>query len=191
MWRLYVIPIIGSGSGVADPRHPKYVNEAGLTWSMYDYGQIPWSLCAADVTPAQHGALVANADVTAFPADLATTVGAGLATVQAALEAARLPAGWVTAGTSYSVVARTVAGLMQFAQRYTGLTGQELVPSTINLNTQFGSLTAQRQADLTATANSLSYNTAGLQPTTTLRAILKNLADQWGSRGFVLGGLTF
>lgn len=190
-WRLYVIPIVGSGSGRADPRHPKYVNEAGLAWNAMDYGAIPWALVAADTTTAQHNALVANADVTAFPANLGGTIGANLTAVQNALEAARLPAGWVTAADTYATVARTVAGLMQFAQRYTALSGQELVPSTINLNTQFQALSAQRQADLLATANDLGYSTAGLQPTTTLRAILKNLADQWGARPFALGGLTF
>lgn len=191
-WRLYVIPITGSGSSRLDPRRPAYVVEAGLDWAAMDYGQVPWGLVAANVTTPQHNALVANADVTAFPANLQTTIGANLATVQAALEAARLPAGWVAASDTYATVARTVAGLMQFAQRYTALSGgQELVPASINLNTQFGSLSAQRQADLLATADSLGYDRTGLQATTTLRAILKNLADQWGARPFVLGGMVF
>ena len=191
-WRLYTIPITGSGTNHTDPRRPKYVVEAGVPWAMMDYGAIPWALVAADVTNGQHNALTSNADVTAFPTNLQGTIGGNLSTVVNALEAARLPAGWVNASDTYATVARTVAGLMQFAQRYTAISGgQELVPSSINLNTQFGSLSQQRQDDLLATANSLGYSTAGLQATTTLRAILKNLADQWGARPFTLGGLTF
>lgn len=191
-WRLYQIPITGSGTNHTDPRRPKYVVEAGVPWAMMDYGAIPWALVAADVTNPQHNALAGNADVTAFPTNLQGTIGGNLNTVVNALEAARLPAGWVAASDTYATVARTVAGLMQFAQRYTAISGgQELVPSSINLNTQFGSLSQQRQDDLLATANSLGYSTAGLQATTTLRAILKNLADQWGARPFTLGGLTF
>jgi len=61
-----------------------------------------------------------------------------LSAVQNALEAARLPAGWVAASDTYRTVARSMAGLMQFAQRYTAISGgQPLVLSTAALGASY------------------------------------------------------
>lgn len=192
MWRLYVIPIVGSGSSRLDPRHPQYVNEAGLDWSAMDYGAIPWCLCAADTDTAQDAALTANADVRGLPDNLDQAVGGATTAVRNALEVARLPAGWVTSATTYRAVVRAVAGLLQFAQRYTAVSGgQELVASQAALDLRVNQLSAQRRADLGDAADSLGYDTSAITGTTTVRQALKVLADQWGDRPFVLGGLTF
>src|SRR3990167_9302367 len=129
MLRLYLMPITGAGTSQADPRQPKYTADLGPEWSMMDYGLVPWCIVAAERDDAVHAALTANADVRAVPVDLDSTVGAALSATQTALETARIPAGWVTAGMTWRQVLRPVMGLFQLAQRYHGATGQEIVVS--------------------------------------------------------------
>jgi hypothetical protein len=197
-WALYALPIAGTGANSTDPRRPKYVKEApelaGLQWSMMDYGHNPHCLMAADVSPAQDAFLVAQADVRAIPDDLDSAVGGALNAVQNALEAMSIPAGWVTAGTTWREVVRTVGGLFQFAQRYASIAnGQTFLPAGVNLNNTWGSISAARRTNVTNTAASFEppYSMAGITNGTTIRAALKLLADQWGDRPFVLGGMTF
>jgi hypothetical protein len=93
--RVYLIPTTGTGGVVnsaPDPVRPKYVREAGLSYLQVTYGRQPVALVFTDVTAGQHTALAANGDVVAIPANIDTTVGANLATVQNALEALNIPA---------------------------------------------------------------------------------------------------
>jgi hypothetical protein len=168
VWRLYAIPIIGTGLSRLDPRRPKYVVEGGYPWALMDYGSLPTGLVAADVTQAQHDALT---------------------TVRARLEANRIPTQWVTGATTYRELARFVAGLFQFAQRHTALHAEDIIGSGA-LDGRFRDLDAAQQARIQATATSFGYTlTAGAN--TPMRDVLTQMANQWGAQPFYLGGLTF
>jgi hypothetical protein len=188
-WRLYAIPIVGSGSSRLDPRRPAYVVEAGLLWALMDYGSLPTGLVAADVTQAQHDALAAHADVDAFAADLDTALGAASTTVRARLEANRIPTQWVTGATTYRELARFVAGLFQFAQRHTALHAEDIIGSGA-LDGRFRDLSAAQQARIQATATSFGY-TLTTSANTPMRDVLTQMSNQWGAQPFYLGGMTF
>ncbi len=192
-WHLYLVPLIGTGVTDSNPRTPKYIAALSVPWAMVDYGFQPVALVAADVDGATDTSLQGNGDVTKIPDNLDNLLGAGaVSAVQTALENKNIPAGWVTSALSYRTVLRTIWGFFAFLQRYAVVSGNTnpIIAASINLDTQFGSLPQTAQDNLAATAKSLGLNTTGVTGTTTLRVILKGIADQWGQRSFTLGGVT-
>lgn len=199
-WRLFFDPLVVSGAY----RAPKYVASrvgtgspelAGLQWAMMDYGHASWCLLAADTNAGQQTFLAAQTDVTDAPADLATTIGGG--NVQALrdyLEAADIPALWITGGDTWLTVVRFVGGLFQFAQRFASISGgAALLPPGTDKNQTMADMGQAWQTAALATADSFDppYDVSAITGSTTIRAALKILADQWGSRSFHLGQLTF
>lgn len=192
MWHLYLVPVIGDGTKT-DARRPKYVTTLGVEWSMMDYGFQPVGLVAVDVDDATDTAIQANADVQPLPDNLDQLIGAGaLSIVQNALENRNLPSQWVTTSMSYRTLLRTLAGFFAFVQRYatvantTGL----LLGGAVTLNTTLSQLSAGARQNLRDTATSLGLDIAGLAGSTTIRAALKIIADQWGQRSFEIGGIS-
>ena len=189
-FRLYIVPeqsIILQGEPA---RFPKYFSP--FPWNGFYYGFQPIYLVASDLAPADDAAIVANADVFAFPFNLTPTVGGG--NVQAArnaLEAALIPAQWVSGTTTWRQVARMVAGMFQFMQRLWALLGDVvLIDSSTKLNVQFSSLPANVQAAILQAAADLGYSTANIQANTQVRAILQDMGAQWGTKEFHFGGFT-
>lgn len=193
--RYYLIPIEIVDS---DKRGPKYLNwrftenpaPLNVPWSMMDFGLEPVMLIRADVTGGQHTTLSANADVISIPTNIDANITAGaLSAVKAALETLNIPAGWVTTSFTYRQVLRMVCGLFQFAQRHHGVHLERLFSGGFDLDTQFSALPLAVRQRLIATADSLEYDTSGLSGSNTIRQILKNVADQWGSKPVIIGGV--
>jgi len=193
--RFYLVPI---ETVDGNKRGPKYllwrftesIAPLDVRWSGMDYGLEPVILVWADVDAVQHTTLSTNVDVISIPANIDATITAGvLPAVKSALEALNVPAGWVTTGHTYRQVLRIVAGLFQFAQRHHGVHLERLFSGGFDLNTQFNTLPLAVRQRLVATANSLNYDTLDLSGSSTIRQILKNLADQWGSKPIVMGGI--
>lgn len=191
--RFYLLPIESNGNARGpkyfpwryDPDPPALIQ---ATCSNMDFGLVPTMLVAADVTPAQHTTLSANADVTSIPQNIDATITAGaLSAVRAALENLKIPGNWATTGNTYREVLRMVAGLFQFAQRHQGLHGQTIIPDNINLNMTWGNIPQAWQQNLQATADSFGYDYSQVTGSTTVRVILKNLADQWGNQPIYMG----
>jgi hypothetical protein len=143
-----------------------------------DYGNEPTMLVAAEVTNAEHTAIAANADVIVVPANLDNTIGANLATVQAALESLNIPADWITAGMTYRAVLKWIARLFLICQRFQGLAGGRLFPAGITLASTVGDLSASVRQKLTQGAQSLGLDTSNITLATTMRAALKDLGNQ-------------
>ena len=189
-WHLYLLPIIGSGVK-GDARRPKYITNFN-DWSMMDYGFQPVALAAVDIDDVSDASLSANADVQKIPDNLDQTIGAAaLAIVQSALEDRNLPSQWVTQGITYRELLRTLYGFFSFVQRYATIanTTALLLGRAVTLNTQLNQLSAGVRQNLRDTATSLGLDISGLAGTTTIRAALKNVADQWGRRFFNVGGI--
>lgn len=187
-WHLYLVPVIGDGTE-DDPRRPKYVT----SFSAMDYGFQPVMLVATDVDDATDAALQLNADVTRIPDALDNQLGAAaLAIVQNALETRHLPAGWVTGGITYRALLRTVGGFFAFLQRYSTVanTTALVFGGAVDLETTMNQLSAAKRQELKDTAVSLGLDISGIAGNTKLRAVLKNIADQWGQREMHLGGIT-
>jgi len=175
--------------GASTYRAPKYLGGrnnptlAGLeniSYGCMDYGMQPVCLLIADVTVAQHNLLTANSDVLAAPQNIDNNLTAGaVTTVKNFLESLHIPAGWVTTSHTYRQVLRLVGWLFQFMQRVHGIFPEKLFAAPNTLATTYGELSPGMQSALLQAAQSFAFNTTGLQAGTTLRVILKNLADQF------------
>lgn len=178
MIRFYLCPM----ETVVDARgrtviRPRYYQALGISLiSMNDYGNEPLCFLGADVTPAQHTAMVANADVSAFPTDLDSLVGANLATVQQSLESRNLPADDVTVNTPYRIMIRWIIAIFSIT------TNVPLFSGGVTLDTTLGQLTATQRAELKANAESAGYSTAGLTLQSTIREALRKAVGSAGPR---------
>ena len=190
-FRLYLVPVVGTGSSSADARRPKYFDAFTSGWAANGYGLEPHMLVAADLSGADDTSLTANADVTALPFYLGDTLTAGQVTAtQTALESRNLPAGWVTTAFTWRAVLRVVLGVFHFMQRYHNVSGgQRLFLAGVDLERTLGSLPQQVRDDLQATANSFGYDTSPLTGGNTIRQALKLLADNWSNTRFRIGGI--
>ena len=179
---LYVMPIIGTGTK-QDQRRPKYETTfQAFAWGMYDYGNEPWCLVGVvDIDAATDASLTANADCLGLPTNLNQTLTSTQRTrVSNALENANIPGTWVTTSNTWRDVVLFVGAVCQFAQRYQGGTcGGQWFTGGVTLATTFGALSAAIQQCLLDAASSFNFDTSGLTSGTTLRAILRNIGQQY------------
>lgn len=190
-FRLYLVPAIGAGT-MLDPRRAKYFQELGAAYTSMDFGFQPVFIACADLSTANDAAVTANADVFAFPFDLAPQISGDQNTLGTALEAKNIPAHWLTGAFTWLEAVRTVLGMFQFAQRLNGVIGNIVLIDETNrtLNTQWNAIPADIRSGILTAASSLRYDTSFIANNTQVRAILKNFADQWSSRPFIFGGIT-
>lgn len=136
-------------------------------------------LGVTDIDPAVDAAIAADPTCTKIP-PLTNTVGAGaLANVKAKIEGIGIPADWVTAGMTYQTVLSTCMRVTQLYQRLQGLGAARLLDSGVTLDTTFGSLPVNMRNKMLQMANEFNFNTSSLSGASTIRQILKALADQW------------
>lgn len=186
--RFYIVPV----EQVGIYRGPEYLRWrfdqspipelAGVRWSCKDYGIAPQMVCAADVTPAQHLILAAFPDVWAWAENLDTPLGSiNRNLLNTFLEAVDIPADWLSPQNTQREALRTITGMFLYMQRLFALTGANLL-STYALNTRLGNMTAQWQAAIQQAGTDLGYDTAWMTGNMTVRIILKNMANRWGTR---------
>lgn len=187
-WHLYLVPIVLDSLGT---RAPKYLKDLGVPRAMAPYGFQDVGFAAADVDNATDTSLQTNADLDKIPDNLDNTLGAQTATVQARLELKNLPSDWVTSGMTYRFVVRKVLNLMQFCTRYAFVnnTVEKLMSGSVDLDTQFQDLPLAIRQRLLGAAESFNFDTSGLSGTSTIRQILKNIADQYGDNSYRIGGI--
>lgn len=195
-WRLYIVPRAGTGA-FHDAFRPKYFNSqdgffaAPVKFDSVDYGFEPWVIVGADLSVSDDNAVIAPADCFALPFDLSVNLTAGQVTnVKAKLEAINVPAGWVTTSLKWIEVVRSVLGMFSFMQGLTAALGGPLFTGTVTLATTISQLPQITVTALQDTAASFGLSTAGVTGTTTLRATLKNLADQFGEKPYSFGAVT-
>lgn len=179
--RFYLIPKAGNGSRT-NPYRPMYFDGMRLHMEAVEFGDEPTMLAAADVSGAQHTSLAGNADVTSVPTDLDSQVGANLGTVQAALETVNLPGTWVQAAHTYRQLLHGVWAVMKIAQRLWTLHAVRWFDTGITLNTTIGDLTVNQRARLQSVADSLGLDYSSVTLATTMRQVLRGLAQQLPAR---------
>jgi len=186
--RFFIVPIVTLSNPRAT-RGPKYIGDlAGVLWQAMDYGKEDTMLVGADLSAAQITSVSANSDVTTIPAALDSTVGANLATVQSALEALNIPAGWATSGMTYRQIVGVVGRVFQILQRFKGAKIVRLFQGK-TLDSTMSDFTSDQQTAMTTAVERIGLSTAGITGSTTLRAAIKALADQ--RPPFILMGETF
>ena len=196
---IYLVPIeqVGNYRG---PEYFKWRFDANgpsidCTWSMMDYGFINYALLVAlDITPADHTALVAHANVYAFPANIDAPIS-DRATIDNYFEGINIPTDWLTPANTYRQFLRKVAGLLQLNQRYGGIAADAGVPNQsfigngITLDSNFNALSVQQRGWFNATL--VSFGGSNVKGNPKLRTILKTGTDLWGNAPFYLGGFEF
>ena len=192
-FRLYIVPIIGIGTEF-DPRRPKYFENAEIvgtqSWTCMDYGPEPWMVVGANLDTATDNLIVGEDDCFALPFDLAGFLSpAQVTAVQTKLEAANIPANWVTTAQRWIEVVRTVLGMFSFMQRLAVYYGGPVFVGSVRLSRTFGTLPAALQAALVQTAESFGIPTTGLTASTTLRAILRAMADYFSQQRYSFNGV--
>jgi hypothetical protein len=184
MVRFYLVPVETNAAG--NSRGPKYFPFRGdpnppaliaRDWEARDYGNEPSMVLAADLNDAEDALLASQPDVTKFADDLDTPIGAGLAAMQAALEALNLPANAITAGTTHRQVLRGVLGIFAIAQCMQGK-GFRVFGGALTLTSTLGDLSVAARQALSSCAVTLGYDTSGTTLATTLRQVLVMIANQ-------------
>lgn len=181
MTRVYLVPRIETPTPIPAWR-PAYCTGGAIANSLravLTYGGEPWALVFADTSAAEHAAIIAHADATALPADLDSQIGAALATVQGKLEAADIPADWVTASMTYRTVLQWVIRIFLLMQRFQHFgAALDLLFSTIGLDGLVGDLSATTRQRLNTAATSLGLDTSSITLATTIRTALRILGQQ-------------
>lgn len=179
--RFYLVPGVGDGSSPAAAHRPKYIADL--------VPQIPWGrvgadlegvhLTWADVTPAQHAALVANADVLPVPANLDNTVSAvALVQIQTRFDAHNIPRDWITTANTYREVVRFARKYLQFLARFQRNRGR-FWTAGLTLDSTVGDLPAAVRQHVNQAATELGADTSGITLATTLRVALRTLVGQF------------
>jgi hypothetical protein len=178
--RFYLVPKAGTGTK-ADPFRPQYI--AGVIageWQSLDYGKEAWMVVAANVTAGEHTTIAANADVTAVPANLDTTVGAALSITQTKLELANIPADWVTSGMTWRTVLKWTIRMLLLMQRFDGLDGlaARFFASGLTLDSTVNDLPAGARTRLDDAAANWGLDTSSITLSTPIRTALRVLGQQ-------------
>lgn len=158
-------------------------------WNLTDYGKALTALVVADVTPEQHNSLVAHSDVLALPADVDSKVGGvALQDVRATLESFDLPAHWITAHSTYREVIKGIAGTMQFAHRRHALHDKKVIEPGHSLDMRLVDLPDHGHDELLSVADSMDIDRSNITDATTVRQLLKHMADHWQDKPIYIGG---
>lgn len=191
MIRFYILPIVR----VEEPgipglaRKPKYIPDLGVNWGMKHYGRIDAALVAADVTQAQHEQVMSNPDVETAPLNIDQNISdIAIPRVTAIMEQLRIPAGWVNNTFTYRQILRMIAGLFGFAQRHSGLHGEQLIDNQAQLDLRWNQIPLSKRQRILATADAKGYDYLEVTNQWTVRRILKHLADQWSDQVFRIKG---
>jgi len=187
---------------VANQFGPKYFrwrfdpDPPGITnWNMMRMGNLPHALLVAhDISQADHDALVLNADVYAFPENLDQPIADP--TIDAFFEGLHLPTDWFTPSTTYRELLRSVAGMIQFNQRYKGIAAEatgELhsLFDNAGLDTRLREMTAQQEEWFYRAVESFGFNRSIVNRNMQLRQLVRQGASYWDDRTFVMGGFEF
>jgi hypothetical protein len=199
MKRLYILPVIETIIGEITYRSPAYFGGRfisgdselfGVSEAVMYYGRENVCMVGADVTTEQHNQLSAYVDVLAIPENLDNNLSpAAVSKAQSTLEDMNIPANWINSSYTFRQVLRIVGGLFQFAQRVKGLTKEKIFDLGIPMSRKWKDLPLGMKQRLSDAADSMGYDKSDITANSTVRQVLKNLADQWGGRKLLIGGI--
>jgi hypothetical protein len=195
--RYYILPIVRDAT--LTQRGPKYfqwgrgpdkIGTIDCQWSLKDYGSIDQAVACAYLSAAQHATVSANSDVLSLPVNIDTTMTAGaVSAAQTFLETYNIPAGWINTGDTYRATLRTITAFFLYLQRVNGIAGNFTLPSNWANLTMSQVPTDIRDA-MAEAATSFGYDYSAVTGTTTVRTVLKAMADDWGTQPILFGFAT-
>jgi hypothetical protein len=192
--RYYILPIVRNAALTS--RGPKYfqwgpgpdkIGTIVCRWSMKDYGDIDQAIVCAHLSAAQHTTVSANADVLSPPVNIDSTMTAGaVSTAQTFLETYNIPANWINTDDTYRATLRTVTAFFLYMQRVNGIAGNFTLPFNW-ANLTMSQVPVDIRDAMAAAAASFGYDYSAVTGTTTVRTVLKSMADGWGTQPILFG----
>lgn len=194
---LYLIPVVHPGGNNA----PKYLPtrfdpsnvEPGLEnvkWAWTTYLGEDAGLLIADVTPAQDSQLAGYSDVLKVP-PLDNTINNNNQrdAVRDALEGSFIPGTWVNVGMTYREVIRKVLHIFEYHARSVAINqGPLFRGDTVNLDLTVSQIPQQKRDALQQTAEEFELDYSWVTGTTTLRELLKGIADEFADEPYRVAG---
>ncbi len=180
--RFYLMPYTGTGLTRQTARRAKYgIGFFATGFTVIYYGLEPICLLRAfNVTSDEHNAVMANADVAAFPSDLDGTIGSqALTTIQSTFESANIPQELAALNMKYSRLLKRVWTLFRMSQIFYGMGAARLFQSGNTLETTLGQLSAARRQKLSDVIDQMGMDRSSFTTNTTLRTFLLTLAGQF------------
>jgi len=198
--RFYILPLLETNVNGSIYRAAKYMGGnkqppplsglEGISFSIMDYGFEPICIMGAEVTTSQNTILSSQSDVMTVPANINTNLNTtAVNAAQNFLENLKIPANWITTSLTYKDVLHQVCWLFQFMQRLHGIHPTKLFQPGVNLSTTFSELDASTQQALLDTGISFGFDVSGVTASTTLRQILKGLANNFGNLPIDFAGI--
>jgi hypothetical protein len=86
---------------------------------------------------------------------------------------------------------RQTAGMMQFNQRYGGISGGHSIFENATLSTRLRQMTAEEQAWFYQTVQSFGFDPTQINDNFQLRLLVRQAGDFWAGQDFILGGVPF
>jgi hypothetical protein len=181
---LYVMPLTGGGTSVADGRNPKYRSDwvdVRVNWTVFHYGGEPWCLVGfADIPSGLDTTLQGRAQVHPLPADLDVAVGGAANAISNALESVNIPGTWVTGTDTWRDIALFVGAVCNFAMTFQAITkGGLWFTGGVTLDSTYGSLPATARDGLLSAFQAEGLDTTGLTASSTLRQVIRSAGVQY------------
>lgn len=185
--RVYIMPLIIGGGPSKLGRKPKFTP---IGYHIIPYGAENVCLLSADVDAVTHTTISSDSQVNTFPLVLTNTLTSGAVTqIQTFLDNLNIPSQWVNTSITYINVINIIGKIFEISQMFEGSIGK-LFSGGITLSTQFSMLPLGTKNALIKVATDRNWDTSGLTGTSTMRQILKFMADQFTSPIQLLG-ITF
>lgn len=174
--RVYIMPLVTGGGASGHGRKAKYTPPG---YHIIPYGAENVCILAADVDDATHATIAADPDVSALPQNLAGHLSAGAVTqAQAFLDGLNIPFQWVDTSLTYVQLIRIIGKIFEVAQLFEASIGT-LFTGGVTLGTHFNALPQATRTTLIQIATDHGWDTSGLSGTSTVRQVLKFMADQY------------
>jgi hypothetical protein len=175
--RIYIMPMV-PGGGDGRPGNwfrPKIFPVS--SWATM-FGAELVCMLVSDVDDATHEIISADSDVLAFPEKLAANLSSAAVTVvKAFLDGHRIPSQWVSTSLTYSQVAKGIWKIFTVGQKLRSSLGS-IFSEGDTLATTWQQLPRAKQNGLRAVAEKEGWDASGIAAGTTVRQILKAIADQ-------------
>ena len=196
---LYLIPIthlsLGGGGSYNVPKYlPHRFNPAepgleGVRWAWVTYLLEDIGFIIADVTTAQDSQLSGYSDVLVIPPlDNQITKVPQRKRVRAALEDVMIPGLWIDVGMTYREIVRTVLNLFSFHGRFVALIQGRVFDGSLDLDMTVGDIPQAKRDKLQEAADGFGLDYSGVTGATTIRQLLKGMADQFADEPYRIAG---
>lgn len=195
---LFLVPMVGTGATKRDAHHPKYTHAPEVQrYASLGYGPQEVAIAAIQAPQSYLDTVAAQPDATlmATPATIDDTLTAGqVATIKAIFEATFLPDSFVAVGDTRRQVIRTVLGLFAFSIRMHARLGDSWKKKAqdrgMTLSSRWNQFPQALKDEFQAIIETYGWTPGELGVTnqSTMREILRAIADQFAARPFAFNG---